>query len=262
MKNVTEYQVTEGIGVLQVTRPEARNALNWQAQVEFAAAVAAAAGDTALRVLIITGAGDQAFVSGGDLRELARHPEKAAAERLNRTMSAALAQLQALPLPVIAAINGDAFGGGCEIVTACDLRLAAMHARLGFAQVRNGLTTGWGGTGRLVRLLGQSRALELLLTGRVLTATEAQQIGLVQRVVPAGEQTLAAARAWAAELAALPQDALAALKLLTHAAGQLSLPETNAYEAQLFNQLWNEPNHREALDAFLEKRPPRFNRPL
>ena len=75
-------------------------------------------------------------------------------------------------------------------------------------------------------------------------------------------QTLAAARAWAAELADLPQDALAALKLLTHAAGQLSLPETNAYEAQLFNQLWNEPNHREALDAFLEKRPPRFNRPL
>lgn len=262
MENVIEYQVTDGIGVLQVTRPEARNALNWQAQVEFAAAVAVAAGDTALRVLIITGAGDQAFVSGGDLRELARHPEKAAAERLNRTMSTALAQLQALPLPVIAAINGDAFGGGCEIVTACDLRLAAAHARLGFAQVRNGLTTGWGGTGRLVRLLGQSRALELLLTGRVLTAAEAQQIGLVHRVVPAGEVALAAASAWAAELAALPHDALAALKLLTHAAGRLSLPETNAYEARLFNQLWNEPNHREALDAFLQKRPPRFNRPL
>lgn len=176
----------DGIGTLRVNRPEARNALNWTAQEQFAAAVAVVERDTAVRVLIITGTGDKAFVSGGDLKELSQHPEREAGERLNRVMRDALVQLTHLPIPVIAAVNGDAFGGGCEILTACDLRLATSCARFCFAQVRNALCTGWGGTGRLVNLLGQARALDLLLTSCIFSAEEARQMGLVQQVVDDG----------------------------------------------------------------------------
>src|SRR5688572_4281826 len=212
------YGCEGGVGILQINRPAARNALNWTAQEQFAGIVAQAAHDLALRALIITGVGDKAFAAGGDLKELEGRPKPATGERLNRVMSAALDQLTELPIPVLAAVNGDALGGGCEILTACDLRLAAAHARLGFVQVKVALTTGWGGTARLVRLLGQSRATELLLTGRIISAAEAQQIGLVHRVVAEGEDVLAAARQWAAELAALPQQAMAATKTLVHAA--------------------------------------------
>ena len=153
MTNPIVYEITEnGIAILRVNRPQARNALNWAAQEAFATAVSQTAQNETVRVLIITGTGDQAFVAGGDLKELANHPETAAGERLNRVMSRALAELTQLPIPVIAAVNGDAFGGGCEILTACDLRICAAHARFSFAQVKNALTTGWGGTGRLVPL--------------------------------------------------------------------------------------------------------------
>ena len=130
--------------------------------------------------------------------------------RLNRIMSEALEQLAKLPLPVLAAVNGDAAGGGCEIIAACDLRLAAEDAQLRWVQVRMGLTTGWGGTARLVRLIGASRAMALLLTGESISAAEAYRIGFVQRLVPAGEPVLPVAIAWAQRLVVLPRDALGA----------------------------------------------------
>lgn len=257
---MVEFSIEHQIGLLQVNRPESRNALSWITQEQFAKAVAQAAQTPQLRVLIVTGSGSQAFISGGDLKELSRYPEKGAGERLNQVMGDALNQLTQLPLPVIAAINGDAIGGGLEVALACDLRLMTATARLRFAQVGNGLTTGWGGTGRVVRLLGQSRATELLLTGRVIEASEAANIGLVHRLVPAGADPIMAAKSWATELATLPADALAALKKLLYAAGQLSVPEVNKYEAALFVGLWGEANHQEALAAFAQKRTPRFNR--
>lgn len=257
MNNPIHYHVENNIGRITVNRPHVRNALNWEAQEQFAAAVAAAAADPHLRVLIVTGAGDKAFVSGGDLKELARHPDTAGGERLNRVMGGALAQLTRLPVPVIGAVNGDAVGGGCEILTACDLRLAAADARLRFVQVNNGLTTGWGGAGRLVRLLGQSRALELLLTGRELSAVEAHQIGFVHRLVEPEQTVMAAALTWAEELVALPRQALAALKTLVHAAATTSLNQCNALETKLFTHLWTQPDHVEAMAAFLEKRIPK-----
>ncbi len=249
----------QGIATLQINRPQARNALNWETQKQFAQIVTAVARDPAIRVLIITGTGDKAFVSGGDLKELSQHPDTAAGERLNRVMSVALHQLTQLPIPVIAAVNGDAFGGGCEILTACDLRLAAAHARFSFAQVRNALTTGWGGTGRLVRLVGQSRAMELLLTGRLFSAAEAQTIGLIHRLVPIGQDVLPVAREWATELVALPRQALAANKALVHAAANRTLAELSQYETELFTYLWAQPDHLEAMKAFVEKRSPSFN---
>lgn len=251
----------DGLATLRVNRPGARNALNWAAQEQFAAAVAEVARDTAVRVLIITGTGDKAFVSGGDLKELSRHPERAAGERLNRVMTKALTQLTQLPIPVIAAVNGDAFGGGCEILTACDLRLAVPQARFCFAQVRNALCTGWGGTGRLVNLLGRARALDLLLTARIFSTQEAQQLGLVQQVVAEDVGLDTAVTHLAHSLIKLPQHALAASKQLIYAAGQATPEALNQLETQLFVDLWSQPDHLEALAAFREKRAPVFGKP-
>ena len=260
MSSSIEFDIDgDGIALLRVNRPAARNALTWSAQEDFAQAVAAIARAPQARALIITGTGD-AFVAGGDLKELADHPDAAAGERLNRIMSAALDNLIALPFPVIAAINGDAIGGGCEIVTACDLRLAAPQARFAFRQVHNGLTTGWGGGGRLVELIGQSRAMELLLTGRIFNAAEAQTLGFVHRLAAPGEDVLAAAYDWAGELVCLPRRALAALKALVHAAAHLPPADTARLEAQLFINLWPSSDHLEAMAAFAQKRPPVFGR--
>ncbi len=254
------YEIMEnGIAILRVNRPQTRNALNWEAQEAFATAVSHTANNQDLRVLIITGTGDKAFVAGGDLKELAKHPEPAAGERLNRTMSRALADLTELPIPVIAAVNGDSFGGGCEILTACDLRICAAHARFSFAQVKNALTTGWGGTGRLVQLIGQSQAIELLLTARLFDAQEAHRLGLIHRIVPPDEDILAAALSWANELTHLPKRALASTKALAHAAIHMPLPDTYTAETKLFIKLWSHPDHVEALNAFVEKRKPKFN---
>lgn len=250
----------QGIAVLKVNRPRARNALNWSAQQRFADLVTAVSVNPKIRVLIITGSGNRAFVSGGDLKELIDHPQRSAGERLNRVMSAVLSDLTKLPVPVIAAVNGDALGGGCEIVTACDLRIAAEWARFSFAHVRNGLTTGWGGTGRLIRQVGQSQALELLLTARLFSAEEARRMGLVHRVVAGQMDVLESARAWANELIVLPREALAATKTLAYAAGNMSLAELSELEAEQFVELWETPDHKEALVAFQQKRPPLFNR--
>lgn len=250
----------QGVAVMRVNRPQARNALNWSAQERFADLVTAVSLNPAARALIITGSGNRAFVSGGDLKELIHHPDRAAGERLNRVMSRALSNLTTLSIPVIAAINGDALGGGCEVVAACDLRISADWARFSFAHVKNGLTTGWGGTGRLVRLVGQSRAMELLLTARAIDAEEARRIGLVHRVISAEEDILRSARAWANDLLALPRDALAATKALVHAAGSMPLSQLGELETEQFVELWETANHQEALAAFKQKRAPSFNR--
>lgn len=248
-----------GIAILRVNRPQQRNALNWEAQEALSATITAVAHTPTIRLLIITGTGSRAFVSGGDLKELSQQPDPRSGQRLYHTMNQALSQLTQLPLPIIAAVNGDAFGGGCEILTACDIRLAAAHARFSFAQIRNGLTTGWGGTGRLVRLIGHSRAMELLLTGRIIGAAEAQEIGLVHRVVAEGENLMTAVYSTATDLINLPRQALASLKSLVYTASATNPTTTNQREAELFAQLYGQPDHLEALEAFLEKRPPLFN---
>lgn len=252
------YEINNNIAILRVNRPQARNALTLAAQAQFAETVTAVAQNPAIRALIITGTGSQAFASGGDIKELSHYPELTAGKQLKQVMTQALTQLTRLPIPVIAAVNGDAFGGGCEIITACDLRIAAAHARFSFAQVRVGLTTGWGGAARLVHLIGQSRAMELLLTSRLFDVHEARQIGLIHRIIPAEENVLTAARSWAGQLAALPQHALAATKTLVHNASLESPSEVDRMETELFLKLWSQPDHLEAMAAFVEKRKPKF----
>ena len=250
--------IHEQIAALTVNRPHALNALNWAAQEQFAQAVTAVSQTPTVRVLIITGSGNRAFVAGGDLKELSQHPDQAGGERLNRVMTQALTQITQLPIPVIAAVNGDAFGGGCEILTACDLRVAADHVRLSFAQIRNALTSGWGGTARLVRLIGNSRAMALMLTARMMDAREAFEIGLVHQVV-AQEELETAVHTLAQQLIHLPRHALAANKALVHFAAQHTISETNQRETELFVNLWTQPDHIEAMNAFVEKRKPTFS---
>lgn len=257
MSELITYQHKQGVAILTIRRPEARNALNWAAQEQFAGAVDRAAADSSLRILIITAEGDRAFAAGGDLKELAHHPDSGSAERLNRVMGVALDRLTQLAAPVIAAVNGDSIGGGCEILTACDLRLAAEDARFRFAQVQVGLTTGWGGTARLVHLLGGSRAADLLLTGRAFDAAEAQAMGFVHRLARRGE-VLDRALEWAGELKSLPKEALAANKRLLWSSAGRAVEDACQLERKLFLDLWPTADHIEAVAAFNEKRRPRF----
>ncbi len=254
-----EYNVQNKIAILRVNRPEVRNALDWAAQERFAELITAVATDSTLRALIISGTGGKAFIAGADLKQQINHPEAAAGERLSRLMQGALQRVTALPIPTIAAINGDALGGGCEIVTACDLRIAAPHARFGFVQVRNGLPTGWGGTYRLMQIVGQSRAMELLLTTRFLGVEEAQAIGLIHRISSVETDVLEAAMEWADELSFWSRGALTAVKSLVQTAVNHSAAEINAVETELFTKLWPQRDHLEAVAAFVEKRPPLFN---
>jgi enoyl-CoA hydratase/carnithine racemase len=252
MSDVIQYHNDHGIATLRVNRPQARNALNWAAQEGFAAAVQTAASDPTVRALIITGTG-RAFISGGDLRELDQHPEPAAGARLNRVMGQALAQLASLPFPVIGAANGDAAGGGVEVLTACDLRTAVPHARFHLVQIRMGLTSGWGGAARLVHLVGLSRAMDWMLNGRSLSASEMHQHGFLHRLAAEGAEVYPSAHAWAEELCAMPRHATAALKQLLHHAAHNPLPASYQLETELFTDLYGQPANRAAIAGFLGK---------
>lgn len=240
------------IGVLEVRRPQVRNALDWQAMEAFGAAVDQAYQEPDLRALVITGQG-QAFVAGGDLKVLAAYPHEKDGRRLSTLMTQALARLEALPVPTIAALNGPARGGGSEVALACDLRVMAANADLGFVQIRQALIPGWGGGQRLLRLVGYARAMEWLLTGRILTADEALAVGLANRLAPAGK-ALEEALALAQEIVAQPPQTVRAVKALLRAGMTLPPALAAAEEQRLFPPLWAEDAHLQAVQAFLQRR--------
>ncbi|HUS17220.1 MAG TPA: enoyl-CoA hydratase/isomerase family protein [Chloroflexia bacterium] len=243
-----------GIGTLTINRPEVRNGLNWAAMRTFADTVEQAYARPDLRVLIVTGAGS-AFASGGDINELQNYPSRADGARLTEVMGDALCRLESLPCPTIAAINGPARGGGAEISLACDMRVMAEDADIGFVQARLGIVTAWGGGQRLLRAIGYSRALELMVTGRILRAAEALGLRLVTALAPAGE-ALAHARALAAQIAANPPAATRAAKRLLRA--NLTHAEGLAFEAERaeFPALWDTEFRREAVRKFLGREKP------
>lgn len=243
----------DAVGVLTVNRPHVRNALNWAAMAEFAAAVEEAAGRALadLRALIITGTGGT-FVSGGDIAELQDYPAEADGLRLATEMGEALARLEGLPCPTIAAMDGAARGGGCEVAVACDLRVMSEDADAGFVHTRLGIVTAWGGGQRLLRLVGYARALDLLTTGRVVSAAEALALGLASRLAPAGE-ALNVAREWARQIAANPPEAVRAAKRIL----RIGLTQPNgaalAAERAEFPALWATEERRAAVAKFLGK---------
>lgn len=241
----------QGIGTLIVNRPHVRNAFDWATMEAFAEMVEALHENPDLRALIVSGMG-KAFVSGGDLSELQHYPLAEHGERLARIMGDALLRFEELPCPTIAAINGPARGGGAEVAIACDLRVIAGDADIGFVHTRLGIVTAWGGGQRLLRTVGYARALELLTTGRVLSAEEAHAIGLVTAVAPPGG-ALDAARELAVQMAANPPECVRATKRFLRCG--LSEPESVALavERAEFPALWDTEFRRQAVQKFLGK---------
>lgn len=246
-----------GIEVVTINRPEVGNAIDLATIDGLLDLVAELERDEALRALVLTGSGDRAFITGGDLCDFLSLQTQQDARRMALRMQDALARLELLDVPVICALNGHAFGGGCEVALACDLRVAAEHVQLGFRQVKMAIMVGWGGGQRLVNLIGRSRALELLLTGDVIDAHAALALGLVDHVVPRGK-ALATALALAERMAANPPLAVRYTKRALIHGRDMAARAAMAYEAELLAALWVTEDHREAERAFLEKREPRF----
>ncbi len=244
------------VAVLTVTRPEVLNALNADTITDLEGAVSRLAADDEVRAVILTGAGDKAFIAGADIRELAVLTP-VTAEALAARGHALCQAMERLGKPVIAAINGYALGGGCELAMACTLRIAADTAKLGQPEIGLGLLPGYGGTQRLPRLVGSGRALEMMLTGAPIDAEEARRIGLVNRVVPRAEllpRTMELARRIAAQAPIAVRYVLAAVR----EGSGMTLADGCAHEAGLFGLAAATRDWREGTNAFLEKRPPRF----
>jgi enoyl-CoA hydratase len=246
----------EAVATITINRPDRLNALNAATIDELRAAVLEMRQDESVRTVIITGAGEKAFVAGADIAELSQQSPLGARITAQRGQHV-FDLVETLGKPVIAAINGFALGGGCELAMACTLRVAADTARLGQPEINLGLIPGYGGTQRLSRLVGRGRALELLLRGHQIDAAEALRIGLVDRVVP-GAELMAAALALAMELAAKAPVAARAILEAVHKGLQMPFAEGQAYEATLFGLVATTEDMQEGTRAFLEKRKPAF----
>jgi enoyl-CoA hydratase len=240
------------VATVTINRPKVLNALNTQTLGELRELFSALREDGDVRVVIITGAGEKAFVAGADINELAAL-DPAGMRDQARLGQAVFDLIERLGKPVIAAINGFALGGGCELAMACTLRLAADSAKLGQPEVNLGLLPGYAGTQRLPRLVGKGRALELMLTGSPISAADAERMGLVNRVVPA-DVLLTEARTLAARLAA--QAPIAVRYIIDAVIDGLEMPfdEACAHEASLFGLVATTADMREGTRAFLEKR--------
>ena len=245
----------DSIAILTIDRQEKLNALDPQVTEEIGQALLELEAEGP-RAIIVTGAGDRSFVAGADIAAMsAMGPLEA--KRFSEIGHAAMALLDRSPVPTIAAVNGYALGGGCEVAIACDVRIAAENATFGFPEVTLGILPGMGGTQRLPHLVGPAFAKELIFTGRRIGAEEAREIGLVNRVVPQGE-ALGAARELAAEIAANGPLAVRHAKAATNRALDVDLVSGLEYEADQFALLFATEDAREGMGAFVERRKPEF----
>ena len=240
------------IVALTFNRPQSLNALDLLTMQEFASAIDEVTNDDDCRVLILTGAGERAFSSGGDLNELADKNSEADALNFITIMGDALLKMERLPIPVIAAINGYALGGGGEIALACDMRIVDEKVRLGMVQMRMGVTPGWGAGQRLMRLIGYSRTMRILLRSHVMHAPEIENLGLAINVVEEGtafEHALIFAR----HIAQSPSETVRGVKQLLQAGLNHSYEDALAIEREIFPPLWAGDAHKDAVKTFLER---------
>ncbi len=251
------FEREDDIVTLTIQRPEVMNCLSFPTLKRLRGLCHELAQDLSVRAILITGAGDKAFCAGADLKERKTMPQErvpAFVANIRRTMD----DIENLPQPTIGVVNGFAFGGGTELLLACDLRIAAPHALLGLTETSLAIIPGAGGTQRLPRLIGKARAKDLILTARRIDAAEALALGLVNRIAPEGELR-AAAHALAAEIARNGPIAVRAAKEAVDRGSELPLAEGLAIEARCYERTLTTTDRLEALTAFAEKRPPRFH---
>lgn len=250
------FDVQDGVGVVTFNRPKALNALNPETLEELKDVVERAGKDDSIRVLVLTGGGEKAFVAGADITEFPKmNPlqARAFAERGQEIFFG----IERLPKPVIAAVNGFCLGGGCELAMSCDFIYASEKAKFGQPEINLGIIPGFGGTQRLSRLVGRARAKELCMTAEMIDAQQAREIGLAAKVFPADrllEETLKAAKA----LAAKSPSALRAIKSVVDRGVEVDLKTGCALEAEAFGVSFAGQDAKEGVGAFLEKRKPEF----
>ena len=252
----TRVTSAEGIATICIDRPPV-NALSSQLLHDLIDETARIGDDDAVRCLILTGAGEKCFVAGADVLEAAATPPERAGERTRLGHDLMLA-LETLPVPVVVAVNGLCLGGGCELAMAGDIRIAAAHAKFGQPEVKLGIIPGFGGTQRLPRLIGAGNALDLLLTGRTIDASEALRLGLVSRVVPFADLAVEA-KSIATLIAGFAPGAVWAIKRAVRGGGAMPLANALQLEYNLSCLVRSDPDAMEGLQAFVEKRPAKFS---
>ncbi|MFA4966329.1 MAG: enoyl-CoA hydratase-related protein [Thermoleophilia bacterium] len=245
------------VAIVTVSRPEALNALDSETIQQLLEAVERLSVDESVRAVVLTGAGDKSFVAGADIAEMSGLSAEEA-RAFGARGQAVMSGIEAAPQPWVAAVNGFALGGGCELALACDIRLAAESAKFGQPEIGLGITPGFGGTQRLPRNVGEGWAKYLVLSGRHLRADEALRIGLVQAVY-AREELLTQAMKLAVELAAKSSLAMRYCKAAVHAAAATDIETGQRIERDLFGLAFASDDQTEGMSAFLEKRPPRFS---
>ncbi|HMM22547.1 MAG TPA: short-chain-enoyl-CoA hydratase [Selenomonadales bacterium] len=250
------FQKENGVGIVTVNRPKALNALNQEVLQGLDKLLDEIAADSSVKVVIVTGSGDKAFVAGADINEM-RPLTAMEGREWGRLGQAVFAKLEKLPQPVIAAVNGFALGGGCELAMACDIRVAAENAKFGQPEVSLGIPPGFGGTQRLPRLVGKGRAKELLYTGDMIDAAEALRIGLVNKVV-AAEELMAVAKTMAQKIMSRAPVAVQVCKAAVNAGLEMGLEYGISYEAEVFGLCFATLDQKEGMTAFIEKRKPAF----
>ncbi|KJR45932.1 3-hydroxybutyryl-CoA dehydratase [Desulfosporosinus sp. I2] len=244
------------IAILTINRPKALNALNSDTLSELSTAIDELGMNSSVKVVVLTGSGEKAFVAGADISQM-KDFNSLEGRRFAQLGQATFRKLELMPQPVIAAVNGFALGGGCELAMACDLRIASDNAKFGQPEVTLGITAGFGGTQRLPRLVGTGIASELLFTGDIIDANEAYRIGLVNRVYPLNalkEEALKLANHIAGRAPAAVQLSKSAIQR----GGNMDLDSAQAYEAEVFGLTCSTQDQKEGCTAFLEKRKPIF----
>lgn len=248
-----KYTRQDAIGILTIDRPKALNALNSDVIKEMAGLLDEIA-TTDIRCLMITGAGEKAFIAGADIGEM-RNLNAAEGEAFSDQGNAIMEQVERLPMPTIAAVNGFALGGGCELALSCDIRIAAENASFSFPEAGLGIIPGFGGVQRMARIVGLAKAKELAFTTNRVKADEAWRLGLVNQVVPAAE-LMDAAMAMAQKIAANAPFAVRAVKKIANDSSGLTLEQASRLEGRLFGECFDTQDQTMGMTAFLEKRKP------
>jgi enoyl-CoA hydratase len=250
-----KVDISEGVALVTISRPEAMNALNSTFFSEFNDLLNSIGKDDTIRILVITGEG-KAFVAGADIAEMVNMNFDQAC-CFSKMGQKTFLRIEKLEIPVIAAINGFALGGGCELAMACDFRIASTAARFGQPEVNLGLIPGYAGTQRLSRLAGMGNALYLILTGEMISAEDALHNGLVQKVVPP-EMLMEEVMKIARKMAANGSHAIRTAKEIIRKGREIPLQEGSKLESEAFSKLFDYPSTKEGMKAFLEKRKPNW----